>query len=1104
MHWAHVSCVTPTFRTVSLLALLFFGLPSARGSASPDAGGVPQARINPDPVRVNVIEGDDVRFLRLSGVEGLSQNRVTQIVQDDQGFIWLATQHGVDRYDGYQFRMFKNDPAQPNSLCGVFMLSLFKDRAGTLWMGCESGLDRFEPGTGAFVHYQIASETIPRLSDAVRHIYEDAGGMLWLSTGHGLCRLDPHSRKTTWFHHNPGDRLSLSSDDIKSSGRDQHGVFWVAGGGGLDAFDPDTGHATFHVPLHEPHELSFYEDRHGVFWILSASGNGLAILDRQRGLVTRYLFAADLPGLPLTGAIQMLEDRQGNLWVGTLSDGLLRFDRENARFIRYRNDPSNPDSLPENRITTLLEDREGNIWVGLGATQPTVFTPRPPPFKSLPFDSANRANLGERLVDVIFQDHEGVLWIGTTGALNRCDSTGRQCTHYAVPGDGIASDVLSIAEDRSGTLWVGTSGQGLCSFDKTSGSCKVMFRHAIGDPSSVSNDTISSLLIDRKGILWAGTADGLDELDATTQRFTVYRDETSTDAGTQMASIAEDRDGGLWIGSLGSGLLQFDRKTQRLRARSAARGAAATGGNPYVSAVYVDHANALWAGTFNGLDRIDLSTGRTTRYAEETGLASTKVSCILEDPDGDLWLSTNKGISKFDPRAGAAQNFSVADGLPGDLTGYNACWKSTHGEMFFGGFAGATRFRPEEVYKDSYAPPVVLTGFDLFGAPVSIGAGSPLERVIGLTNELILAHDQNSFSFQFSALSFRNPATNRYRYKLEGLEKGWHEVASDQRLASYTTLPAGTYRFRVQAATQRGPWSESGRTVEITIHPAWWNTWWFRVLIAMLLIATAMALYLVRVRQISRQFTIRLEERVSERTRIARELHDSLLQGFQGLMFRLQAVREFLPGRPRAAAESLDAALHMGDQAIYEGREAVQDLRSSTFEDTDMATVLGALGAELAVGTEQQSAPGYRVIVEGQPRELNPDVRDDIYRVAREAVRNAHQHANARHVETEIAFGETDLSIRVRDDGTGLDPAILARGQRAGHWGLPGMRERSERIGGRLNVWSERNAGTEIELRISAALAYAHSPVPAFSWIRRLFHSAGRSSTNAGQMRGTE
>ena len=1082
MSLCQLSRMRPAFYWLHSFAVLFFGAAGAQGISSPDSGSVRQAQISPDPVRIPVVEGDDIRFLRLSGVEGLSQNRVTQIVQDDHGFIWLATQNGVDRYDGYQFKTYKNDPRQANSLCGVFMLSLFKDRSGALWMGCENGLDRFDPSTENFIHILIGSDTAPHLSDAVRHVFEDPSGILWLSTGHGLCRLDPHSRRTTWYRHRAGDRLSLSSDDVKSSGVDRHGMFWVATGEGLDEFDPNTSQVTFRVPLREPHELSFYEDRDGIFWILSASGNGLAVLDRQRGVVTRYLFADDLPGLPLTGVIQMLEDREGILWVGTLSDGLMRFDRENRRFIRYRNDPSNPDSLPENRITTLLEDREGNIWVGLGATQPTFFSPRPAPFKSLPFDSSNRANLGEKFVDVIMVDREGILWIGTTGALNRCDATGRQCTHYAIPGHGVASDVLSLIEDRSGTLWVGTSGQGLCRFDKPSGSCR-MFRHASGDTFSISNNTIRFLLIDHEGVLWIGTGDGLNRLDPTTERFTAYRDRVSANSSGQMGSMVEDHDGNVWTGSEGSGLMKFDRKTQQLRA-----GVAAVS-NPYVSSVYIDGANRLWAGTLNGLNRIDLSTGSSTRYAEENGLASTKISCILEDSNGDLWLSTNKGISKFDPKTGTAQNFSIADGLSGDLSGYSACWKTANGEMFFGGFAGAARFRPEDISSDPYVPPVALTAFELFGAPVGLGPGSPLRRTIDFSNELTLSYDQNSLSFQFSALSFRDPATNRYRYKLEGLDQSWHEVGSGQRIASYTTLPAGTYRFRVKAATARGIWSEPGRTVSITILPAWWRTWWFRGLIALLVVAAALILYLLRMRQISRQFLIRFEERVRERTRIARELHDSLLQGFQGLMFRLQAVRQLLPERPGDAAKYLDSAMEVGDQAIGEGRGAVENLRSSTFEEGDLAAALGALGAELMVGMESMTPPEYRVIVEGKPRELNPEIRDDVYRIAREAVRNAYKHANAGRIETEVTFGDADMSVRVRDDGIGVDPMILAGGQRAGHWGLPGIRERSEGIGGRLNIWSEKNAGTEIELRISAAIAYAHSPLSTFSWLTRRLRS---------------
>ena len=260
----------------------------------------------------------------------------------------------------------------------------------------------------------------------------------------------------------------------------------------------------------------------------------------------------------------------------------------------------------------------------------------------------------------------------------------------------------------------------------------------------------------------------------------------------------------------------------------------------------------------------------------------------------------------------------------------------------------------------------------------------------------------------------------------------------------------------------------------------------------MLLIAAAAALYLLRVGQISRQFLIRLEERVSERTRIARELHDSLLQGFQGLMFRLQAVRQLLPARPGDAAKSLDSAMQVGDQAIGEGRDAVQNLRSSSFDDRDLATSLSALGTELDAGIDPPSKPEYRVVVEGRPRELTAVVRNEAYRIAREAICNAYRHAKARRIETEVTFGDADLTIRVRDDGIGLDPQILARGQRPGHWGLPGMRERSESFGGHLHVWSEANAGTEVELSVPAHAAYARPPVSIFSRFRGLVAALAR------------
>jgi ligand-binding sensor domain-containing protein/signal transduction histidine kinase len=1025
------------------------------------------ATVDPDTVRLPVVEGHDIRFVRLGRSQGLSQQRVTTIAQDERGFLWFGTQYGLNRYDGYHIKIFKNDPDDPASLCGVYISSLFVDRGGKLWIGCEYALDRYDPITETFVHYRLAPSGFAGTAGTVRHISQDRAGILWLSTGDGLYRVDPTTGATARFGHD-ANTSSLSSDDVKSSGEDRAGTFWVATRNGLEAFDRRYARVTERVPLFESRDFSFYEDREGIFWVLYASGNGLAVLDRKTRQLTRYSFGRDdLPTHALTGVSSMLQDRDGNLWIGTFSDGLLRFDREHRTFIRYRNDPSNSDSLSENRVTTLFEDREGNTWLGLGASEPAFFPIRQP-FEVLPFDSRDPANLGETLVDTIYEDRAGIVWMGTTGALVRLDRKNGNLTHFAIPGNGVASDVLAIVEDASGALWIGTSGQGLYRRSATTGRLTT-FRHRDNDASSLSDDTVLQMLLDHTGTLWVATTDGLDRFNDATQTFKTFRYVAKGEPG-MFGHIVEDSSGALWVSTRFSGVLRFDRGTERFVSLSSAPDQTVPS-YARVNSLLIDHAGALWAATQNGLDRYDRQTGRVTHYSERNGLASNDVSCILEDSSGGLWMGTSSGLSHLAPQRKTFSNYSQADGLPGpDLTGYRACFRGASGDMFFGGFSGAVAFRPDKLPQADYIPPVVLTSFQLFGKPVSLGAGSALKRAIDYTDRLTLSHDQNSFSFEFSALSFRSPSTNRYRFKLEGLDRYWQEVGSDRRYATYTTLPAGTYQLRVQGATLRGPWGEPGLAVQITIEPAWWQTLWFKILAGIVVLLFIAALYASRVRQLHRQFEIRLKTRDSERARIARELHDSLLQGVQGLLIRLQAVRNMLPQRAADAAGALEAAMELADKAMEEGRAAVQDLRVPAPGASDLADSVTTLGEELALHGREKAAT-YDVLVEGRPRGMPPLVREEIYRIAREAVRNAAEHARARRIEAELVYGELEFSLRVRDDGVGIDPDIFEH-RRAGHWGLQGMRERAESFGARFNVWSKIGVGTEIELVVPARICY--------------------------------
>ncbi len=502
-----------------------------------------------------------------------------------------------------------------------------------------------------------------------------------------------------------------------------------------------------------------------------------------------------------------------------------------------------------------------------------------------------------------------------------------------------------------------------------------------------------------------------------------------------------------------------------------------------INTIHEDRTGTLWVGAMDGLYQFHLDSGAFTRYTESQGLPSSTIRCILEDRLGRLWLSTQKGLSRFDPQKKTFRNYDVSDGLQSNEFS-TGCYQASNGEMFFGGVNGLNAFFPETVRDSPYVPPVVITSFKIFNKPVAIGAESLLHKAIPYVDSLSLPYSDNVFSFEFAALSYANPRKNHYRYKLEPFEPGWNEVGSSQRMATYTNLDPGKYVFRVQGSNSDGIWNETGASLTLLILPPWWMTNWFRAMVVLFLAALLWAAFRWRMRQIHHEFSLSLEARVRERTTVARELHDTLLQSFHGLMLRFAMVSQLLPDRPGEAKEQLDRIIDRAAEAIAEGRDAVQGLRASTIETNDLAPALNSLGEELATDPANPAIPGFRVTVEGEPRALHPILRDEIYRIAAEALRNAFHHAAARQVEVEIRYDAQQFRLRVRDDGKGIDKAVLVGHEPEGHFGLPGMRERGKLIGGKLVIWSEVGAGTEVELSVPAAAAYTDAIKR--SWISKL------------------
>jgi ligand-binding sensor domain-containing protein/signal transduction histidine kinase len=1016
------------------------------------------------PAKINVVEGIDIRFRRLSASAGLSQTRVAWVVQDKVGFIWFGTQYGLNRYDGYESKVFRNEPGRPQSLSCVYIRSLLVDHGGTLWVGCDRFLDRFEPATETFVHYRISTQASDKLSTPIDRISEDRAGLLWLATGKGLYKFDPSTGLTTRYIHDPLDSASIASNQVNMAGEDREGRFWVASSGGLEEVDRDTGKVVLRVP--GQYEISrFHEDKSGIFWMTEGDpACGLATWNLRTDAVKCHAINYKQRGTPSTAAIsEIVEDRQGTLWFSS-TGGLLKLDRAHNTIVRYHNNPLDTESLESDRLISLYQDREGNMWTCFQAVEPNFFSPQPQPFENFTYQ---RGSLIDPLVTSIYEDHDGILWIGSMGGLNRIDR--RTGQNIRLPRLG--NEILAILEDRQGVLICGTYHEGLNRINPKTG----QFNSYVPVSARHPTDPIMRLIYDHQGNLWSAQYGGVGRFDPGTGTFIMYTPENQNTV--QYQEIKEDREGYLWLGAQ-SGLHRFDPRTGQFNVYDHDPDDPRSLSDNRVNSVHFDHRGTLWVGTQNGLDKFSPATGTFQNYFERDGLAGAVVSCILEDKRGVLWMGTNNGLSSFDPQGERFQNFSAADGLPGqDLTGWGACYQSPSGEMFFGGFSGATAFYPDRIVRSSFVPRTVLTELRLSGTPVSIGGESPLKQSITRAESITLSPRQNIFSVEFSALSFFNAETNRYRYKLDGLDNGWRQAGSDQRVATYTTLPARTYTLEVQGATARGPWSEPGVRLRIEILPAWYKTLWFRSICLIAFLALLWSMYLLRLQELKRQFNTALEARVGERTRIARELHDTMLQSFQGLMMKLYSVTAILD-RPAEARERLQGILKQGQEAIDEGRNAVMGMRSSTVIQNDLARALATLGERLAGEQNTQSPVDFRVVVEGESRDLHPILRDEVYRIASEATCNAFRHSSAVRIIIEICYDKRQLRVRVQDNGKGIDPKVLDGGGRTEHYGLPGMKERAKLARGKLTVRSKPDWGTEVELTIPARIAYAKSPSP--------------------------
>jgi PAS domain S-box-containing protein len=777
----------------------------------------------------------------------LDSNTVVSILQDSQGFMWFATElGGVYQYDGYTFTSYRHDSTNSNSLAGNAVRVIYEDRAGALWFGTDSGLNKFDRETRQFNVYRHNPNDPHSLSnDFIFSIYEDRAGVFWIGPiAGGLNRFDRKTGQFSAYRNDPNDPYSLSGNHVWVIYEDRFGTLWVGTNNGLNKFDQATGQFTrYQYNPDDPYSLSqnfvmtLYEDQDGTFWV--GTRGGLNKLDRATGRFTRYLNDPnDATSLSHNLVRTFLKDQTGRIWIGT-DDKLNRLN-EAGRFVHYQHEAVDPNSLSTNLIQYLYQDRTGAIWIGTYNGGVNRLDPAAARFALYQDETDNPDSLSNNNVSVIYEDRAGMLWIGTNGGgLDRLDRTTEKFTHYQYdpknPDSLGGNTIKAVFEDSAGMLWIGLFRGGLDRFDPRTGK----FSHYRSDPKnpdSLSNDDVRAVYEDRTGVLWIGTySGGLNRLDRETGKFTRYLpDPQKPDSlgSENIIGFLEDRTGTLWLRTFDAGLVKFDRVTETFTHYRYDINNPSSLSNNQVSMIYADRAGTFWVGTLSGLNRFDPDNGTFVRYGEKDGLANDTIQGILEDDQSYLWISTNKGLARFDPRTETFRNYDVTDGLQsnafnGGAGGIATC-KSRTGELFFGGPNGFNAFYPDRLRDNPYIPPVVLTEFQIFNKPVPIGGkGSPLQKHINETVSITLSYAQSVFSFGFAALNYRSPEKNRYAYKMEGFEKDWNYVDSTRRFATYTNLDYGTYTFRVKASNNDGVWNEVGKTVKITITPPWWQTWWF-------------------------------------------------------------------------------------------------------------------------------------------------------------------------------------------------------------------------------------------------------------------------------------
>ncbi|WP_194775689.1 hybrid sensor histidine kinase/response regulator transcription factor [Pararhodonellum marinum] len=788
-----------------------------------------------------------------------------EIAEDSVGFIWIGTGNGLYRYDGYSFTNYSHDPSYPYSLSSNWVETLYVDGESTLWAGTfGGGLNRFDPQNGTFTHFRHDPENPASISnDSVTVIMEDHQGHLWVGTQHGLNRMDRKTGSFTRFMYDPDDPTSLSNDQARAIFEDSKGTLWIGtnepwsrggdnpGPGGLNRFDRES--ETFIRYLHDPndpntlgsnHVMCIFEDSGGTFWV-GTWDNGLHTMDRESGVFIRHEYDPEDPGklgppfwdfqTEVGGVRFIYEDNQGAIWMGGIGHGMVRYDPLTAELLRFKPDPDTPGSLASVTVWSMYESRDGMRWTtGLGGLN--KIHPSQKPFEHVTLTPKHSHNI----INVLGVGNSGMLHVNALFPVNtlvRFRHHKNENPSYLALSKITSKEIAirAIAQTKDGTLWVGEGDRtrrkgGIYQLDEKTDEFIPVWVGTTNTGIEIGN--VVYIFEDSGGLLWFGTKwTGLIYMNRETGQMGQYTHNPENPGSLSHSDVttiyeAPSQPGVIWIGTEGGGLNRFDKKTETFTRFQNVPGNPNSLIGEYITSIYEESPGRLLIGTHkSGLNLLDVKNNTFTHFTSyNSGLSDNNVSCILGDKNGQIWIGTAKGLSRFEPESRSFYTFGARHGVRA-FPYVSSCVCDRAGNLIFGGINGITVFNPDKINPAGSPSPVVFTNFIVEGQSVLPGPEEPLQTPIWKSREIRLPYHKTTFSFEFATLDFRDPKSNQYAYILEGFDTDWRDAGSLNR-ADYSQVPYGEYTFRLRAANSEGIWNMEGASIQVSILPPWWHTWW--------------------------------------------------------------------------------------------------------------------------------------------------------------------------------------------------------------------------------------------------------------------------------------